>query len=95
MKLRIVYMYENGGTGFLEQLLSAGSVADLLNKAENVSQISQYDRDMLKKYEQLLEEIKQQEQKAEEEKAKAPKFTGGTGAPAGDGGKKFVPPKIF
>ena len=69
MKLRIVYMYENGGSGFLEQLLAAGSIADLLNKAENVSQISQYDRDMLKKYEELLEEIKQQEQLAEEEKA--------------------------
>lgn len=69
MKLRIVYMYENGGSGFLEQLLGAGSIADLLNKAENVSQISQYDRDMLKKYEELLEEIKQQEQLAEEEKA--------------------------
>ena len=69
MKLRIVYMYEQGGTSFLETLLSSGSIADFLNKAENISQINKYDRDMLKKYEELMASIQEQEQQVEEETA--------------------------
>ena len=33
MKLRIVYMYENGGNSMLETLLSSESLADFLNQA--------------------------------------------------------------
>lgn len=67
MKLRIVYMYENGGSSMLEMLLSSRSIAEFLNQAENVSQISQYDRNMLKKYEEIRESIKAQEEKVNEE----------------------------
>lgn len=67
MKLRIVYMYENGGGTMLERLLSAKSIADFLNQAENVSQLSQYDRDMLRKYEEIRENVKEQEQQVIEE----------------------------
>lgn len=68
MKLRIVYMYEKGDTSTLELLLSSGSFAEFLNRAENISQISNYDREMLKKYEQLRAKIAEQEEKAETEK---------------------------
>lgn len=47
MKLRIQYMYENGDTQFLDLLLNSESFADFLNKAQYVSDIVQYDRDML------------------------------------------------
>lgn len=67
MKIRIVYMYEHGGSSMLGAMLSSDSIADFLNQAENVSQISQYDRDMLKKYEETRESIKEQEQQIEEE----------------------------
>lgn len=67
MKIRIVYMYEHGGSSLLEQLLSSKNLADFLNKAENVSQISRYDRDMLKKYEELQNSIRQQEEMAQAE----------------------------
>lgn len=67
MKLRIVYLYENGGDTMLERLLSSKSIADFLNMAENVSQLSKYDRDMLKKYEKIRESVKEQEQKVIEE----------------------------
>lgn len=67
MKIRIAYMYENGGTSALEMLLSAENFADFLNRANNIIQISDYDRNMLKKYENLQASIKEQEQKAEEE----------------------------
>ena len=69
MKLRIVYMYEKGGSSMLEMLLSSQNIADFLNQAENISRISEYDRDMLKQYEATQNNIKEQEEKAEEEAA--------------------------
>lgn len=67
MKIRIAYMYEKGGSSALELLLSSESIAEFLNRAENISQISQYDRNMLQKYEELRASIKEQEEKVEEE----------------------------
>ncbi len=59
MKLRIKYMYENGNASLLEILFSAKSMGDLLNKAEYVQSISEYDRNMLEKYEKLTKEIEE------------------------------------
>lgn len=67
MKKRIVYMYENGSASMLELLLSSEDLAQFLNRAENIAQISQYDRDMLAKYKALQADIKAQEEQAEEE----------------------------
>ena len=47
MKLRIKYMYENGSNEFLEILMEANSIADLLNKAEYINKISKCDRELL------------------------------------------------
>lgn len=52
MKLRIQYMYETMNEGYLSVLLSASSATDLLNRAEYISSIYNYDRMMLQKYEQ-------------------------------------------
>lgn len=68
MKLRIQYMYENGGTSALETLLSSKDLAEFLNNAENVSKISQYDRKMLEKYENLQQMITEREEAAQQEK---------------------------
>ena len=68
MKLRIQYMYENGGTTALQTLLSSKDLAEFLNTAESVSKISQYDRNMLEKYENLQDTIKEQKTAAQEEK---------------------------
>ena len=69
MKLRIQYMYENGGTTALQTILSSKDLSEFLNNAESIANISQYDRSMLEKYENLQETIKEQETQAEEEKA--------------------------
>ena len=69
MKLRIQYMYENGGTSALTTLLSSKDLSEFLNNAENVAKISQYDRNMLEKCENLQNTIKDQEITAKEEKA--------------------------
>ena len=69
MKLRIQYMYENGGTSALTTLLSSKDLSEFLNNAENVAKISQYDRNMLEKCYNLQNTIKDQETTAKEEKA--------------------------
>ncbi len=69
MKLRIVYMYEKGGSSMLETLLASESLADFLNQANNISAISQYDRNMLKEYEETQKNIQTHEKKAVEESA--------------------------
>lgn len=62
MKLRIQFMYENQSTSALEKLLTAGSIAEFLNSAEYIAQISQYDRNMLVKYEETVENIAKMEE---------------------------------
>ena len=60
---------KKAGSTLLETLLSSESIADFLNQAENISKISEYDRDMLKKYEDTQASIQEHEQKVEEESA--------------------------
>ena len=50
MKLRIRYMYEKGDTIFLEMLFSSASLSEFLSRTEYISQISEYDRNMLAAY---------------------------------------------
>ena len=47
MKTRIKYMYEQGNMSLVATLLSAKNLSDFISKAEYVSNISGYDRDML------------------------------------------------
>ena len=67
MKLRIKYMYENGSTGFIEILLESDGIADFLNKAEYISTISEYDRDMLDEFQAVVEDVEQQEAEIQKE----------------------------
>lgn len=70
MKKRIKYMYENGNGQFVEILFEAKDLSDFLNKTEYISSISDYDRDMLLKYQQIVKEVEEQEaalQKEQEE----------------------------
>lgn len=46
MKKRICYMYEKGEDSFLKMLLEAGSLAEMLNRADYAMQMSDYDRQM-------------------------------------------------
>lgn len=61
MKKRIKYMYENGNTQFIEILIDSESIGDFLNKAEYVSQISAYDRNMLTEFQNTVEEVQAKE----------------------------------
>lgn len=57
MKLRIKYMYENGDSQMMDLLLNSGSFTDFLNKAEYITELSQYDRKMLNKLKETKKEI--------------------------------------
>ena len=61
MKKRIKFMYEGGNTQFLEVLIKSESIGDLLNKAEYVSQLSLYDRDMLMEFQNTVKEVEKKE----------------------------------
>jgi len=52
MKLRIRYMYENGDTNFVTEMLESKSMADLINKTEYYNQVYTSDRKMLVTYQQ-------------------------------------------
>ncbi len=70
MKKRIKYMYENGNGQFVEILFEAKDLSDFLNKTEYISSISDYDRDMLTKYQEIVRQVEEQEaalQKEQEE----------------------------
>lgn len=69
MKLRIQYMYENGESNYMELLFSAESLADFLNKADQISAIAEYDRKMLEEYEKTVQMIEEKELQAQEEEA--------------------------
>lgn len=69
MKMRIKYMYENGNTQFVEILFESESIGDFLNNAEYITQISQYDRDMLEEFQETVETVKEGKEALEEEKA--------------------------
>ena len=68
MKIRIKYMYENVDSDMIAVLLSAEDMADFLNKAEYVEQISVYDREMLVEFQRIVKEIEEKEAKLKKEK---------------------------
>ena len=69
MKLRIKYMYENGSNEFLEILMEANSIADLLNKAEYINKISKCDRELLVEYEDTRKDVENRESALKKEYA--------------------------
>lgn len=68
MKLRIKYMYEKGDSSYMEVLVSATSFSDLLNKAQYVDKLYEYDRNMLDQYEQIQAQVKQDQQDLQDAK---------------------------
>ncbi len=68
MKKRIKFMYENGNVAYIEMILQSKSLSQLLNAAEYIQKISEYDRDMLDEYKQTIEFIALAKEKLETEK---------------------------
>lgn len=66
MKKRIQYMYENGETSLFEVLLSSQSIADLLNQVEYVSEITDYDNNLLDRYKDTKLRVEQMKSQLEQ-----------------------------
>ena len=69
MKLRIKYMYEEGDSSFFSALVDAKSYADLVNKAEYIQKVHDYDRKMLNKYVETKNEVAELKDNLEEGQA--------------------------
>lgn len=69
MKMRIKYMYEMKDESFMELFMEGGSFAELLNKAEYISKITKYDREMLTQYQETKDAISQKSNALAQEQA--------------------------
>ena len=67
MKLRIKYMYEKGDSSYVDLLMESRSLSELLNKAEYIGKISEYDREKLDEYVATKEQIAETERILEQE----------------------------
>lgn len=68
MKLRIKYMYERGETSYIDMLLQADDMVQLMNRAEYISKISEYDRRKMDEYVETKDSIAAHEEKLQEER---------------------------
>ena len=68
MKLRIQYMYETGETNFIELLLQSKDITQLLNRAEYISSIAEYDKKKLEEYRSVKNDVASREAALEEER---------------------------
>lgn len=57
MKIRIRYMYEEGEFSYAAILMQAESYADMLTKADYIEQLYEYDRNMLARYQETVQEV--------------------------------------
>lgn len=69
MKKRIQFVYEKGQTSNIEMILNSSSFVEFLNRAEYVSQLSEYDRKMLDKYIETTQHITDVKTELEREEA--------------------------
>lgn len=69
MKKRIQFMYENAETGYIDMILGSKNISDFLNKAEYLSQITQYDRNMISQLAGTKAEIEKTKAQLETDKA--------------------------
>lgn len=67
MKQRIQMVYETGNKGYLDVLLTATSMTDMLNKTEYMSQVSAYDYNVLKELKKAKEEVANMKQKLDKD----------------------------
>lgn len=68
MKAHIKYMYENSDSNYLVYLMESRSLADFLSREEYVQKVTDYDKVLLTRYQQVLDEVTVAQERAEEKK---------------------------
>ena len=66
---RLVLMYENGNTSYIDFLLSSDSITDFLSKYYMVAELASYDTELLEKIDQNKKQIEAKKEKLESDKA--------------------------
>lgn len=69
MKIRIQFMYEKGETSYLQLFFGAQSMSDMMNKANYVEELYEYDRTLLEQYEATVQQVAALQDTLEEEKS--------------------------
>jgi len=69
MKKRIQFMYERGDTAMIDALLGSADMSDFLNRVEYVSDIYEYDRNLLTQYQITVRQVADLKTTVETEKA--------------------------
>ena len=69
MKLRIQYMYENKSTNTLVNFLESGSISEFLQRLEYMSQITSYDQEAVKKFEETQQQLEETKTAIEDKSA--------------------------
>ncbi len=80
MKLRIKYMYEQGKTSYLDMLFQSESLVQMMNRAEYIQKISQYDRQKMEDYEAAKEAVEVYEERLTREHSRLLDLQGQTEA---------------
>lgn len=69
MKKRIQFMYERGDSAMIEAILGAADMSDFLNRVEYVSDVYEYDRNLLQQYQETVQQVADLKVSVETEKA--------------------------
>lgn len=69
MKIRIQFMYEQGDASYLHIFFSSKNMSDMLNKANYVEELYEYDRRLLEEYEIVVQQVADLQDRLEEEKS--------------------------
>lgn len=69
MKVRIRFMYERGEASYLEMFFGASSMGDMMNKANYVEELYEYDRNLLEEYKATVQQVADLWDLLEEEKS--------------------------
>jgi len=69
MKSRMKFMYERGEQAYLQVCLASESLSDMVNKADYVEKVYDYDRQLLEQYQETKNEIADLKKALEEEEA--------------------------
>ena len=69
MKKRICYMYQNQDSSMMEAIIGSKSMSEMLNRVEYVSNVYNYDRDLLQNYQDAVDKVKKLKKKVESDQA--------------------------
>lgn len=69
MKIRIQFMYEKGDSSYLHIFFGSGNMGDMVNRANYVEELYDYDRRLLAEYEDTVQRVAQLQDQLEEDKS--------------------------